>query len=87
MEAKAKPCEEQADTLRRAIDEWVKASEATRDYLVTSRQDPLDALEPLAPGFFEAMQKAYERERRARQRCILANDALYECMDKHKLID
>jgi hypothetical protein len=33
------------------------------------------------------MQKAYERERRARQRCILANDALYECMDKHKLID
>jgi hypothetical protein len=51
------------------------------------RQDPSEDFEPLPPGFFAEMQKAYERERRARQRCVEANDALYECMEKHKLID
>jgi len=87
MQAKIKPCEQEAEALRRAIDEWVKASEATRDYLVTMQQDPQIDLEPLPLGFFEAMQSAYERERRARERCIQANDALYTCMEKHKLID
>jgi hypothetical protein len=85
--AAVKPCEQQTDALRKAIDEWVKASEATRDYLVTMRQDPSEDFEPLPPGFFAEMQKAHERERRARQRCVEANDALYECMEKHKLID
>jgi hypothetical protein len=87
MQAKIKACEQEAEALRRAIDDWVEASEATRDYLVTMQQDPQIDLEPLPRGFFEAMQNAYERERKARERCIQANDALYACMEKHKLID
>lgn len=81
------PCQEQAEALRAAIDEWVAASEATRSYVVQLPQDPSQTLEPLKPGFFQGMQEAYEREQRARERCILANNALYECMNRLGLID
>lgn len=81
------PCQGQAEALRAAIDEWVAASEWTREFLVKLPLDPSETLEPLKPGFFTEMQEAYERERLARERCILANNALYECMIKHGLID
>lgn len=86
-QSKARPCQQQVESLRQAIEEWVQASEATRDYLVTMRQEPRADLEPLPPGFFAEMQRTHERERRARLRCIEANDALYACMEKHNLID
>ncbi len=81
------PCQEQAEALREAIDEWVEASEATRSYVVRLPKDPSETLEPLRPGFFQGMQEAYEREMRARKRCISANNALYECMNRLGLID
>lgn len=81
------PCQDQAEALRAAIDEWVAASESTRSYVVQLPQDPSETLEPLKPGFFQGMQAAYEREQRARQACIRANNALYECMNRLGLID
>lgn len=81
------PCQDQAAVLRAAIDEWVKASEATRAFVVQLPQDPSETLEPLKPGFFQGMQEAYEREQRAREACVKANNALYECMNKLGLID
>ncbi len=87
QQAKHRPCQQEVEALRQAIDEWVAASEATRDFLVTMRQGPETDLEPLPSGFFDEMQRTHERERRARLRCIQANDALYACMERHRLID
>ena len=84
--AKKLPCARQAAELREAIDEWVKASEATRKYLVSMPINTSEEVAPLHPGFFREMQQAYERERKARLHYIKANNALYECMDKHGLI-
>lgn len=81
------PCQEQAEALRAAIDEWVAASESTRSFVVQLPQDPSETLEPLKPGFFQEMQGAYERELGARRACIRASDALYECMNRLGLID
>ncbi|MFQ5921505.1 MAG: hypothetical protein ACE5M4_01540 [Anaerolineales bacterium] len=81
------PCEEQAAALRQAIDEWVEAAEATREYLVKMPSDPTAQVEPLHPGFFRQMQEAHERERKARMRNIRANNSLYECMERHNLIE
>lgn len=81
------PCQEQAEALRAAIDEWVAASESTRSFMVQLPLDSSDTLEPLKPGFFQEMQQAYEKEQRARQACIRANDALYACMNRLGLID
>ncbi len=81
------PCARQAAELREAIDEWVTASEATRKYLISAPIDATEELAPLHPGFFREMQQAYERERKARLLYIKANNALYDCMDKHGLID
>jgi hypothetical protein len=81
------PCQGQAEALRAAIDEWVAASESTRAFMVKLPLDPSETLEPLQPGFFQDMQEAYERERLARERCLIANNALYECMIRHGLID
>lgn len=80
-------CDEQATALRAAIDDWVEAAEATREYLVKMPSTPATPVEPLHPGFFRQMQEAYERERRARLRYIRANNLLYECMERNGLID
>ena len=80
------PCWEHADALRAAINSWIEASEATRTFMVRM---PLEAgadLEPLNPGYFAEMQDAYERERAARERYIEANNALYDCMERHGMI-
>ena len=81
------PCEEQAAALRIAIDEWVEAAEATREYLVRMSSDPSAQVEPLHPGFFRQMQEAHEHEHKARMRFIRANNLLYECMGRHNLIE
>jgi hypothetical protein len=81
------PCEEQAAALRQAIDDWVEAAEETRQYLVKMPTDPSAQVEPLHPGFFRQMQEAHERERQARMRYIEANNRLYECMERNKLIE
>ena len=81
------PCEAQAAVLRQAIDEWVEAAEATREYLVRMPSDPTSQVEPLHPGFFRQMQEAHDRERKARLRYIRANNQLYECMERHNLIE
>jgi hypothetical protein len=81
------PCEEQAETLRQVIDEWVEAAEATREYLVRMPTGPSAQVEPLHPGFFRQMQEAHERERQARLRYIRANNLLYECMERNGLIE
>ena len=81
------PCEEQAEDLRQAIDDWVEAAEATREYLVRMSSDSTTQVEPLHPGFFRQMQEAHERERQARLRYIRANNLLYDCMERHDLIE
>jgi len=80
------PCEEQSADLRRAIDAWVVAAEAAREYLVKMPSDPRAQVEPLHPGFFAQMQGAHELERKARMRYIRANNLLYECMERNNLI-
>ena len=80
------PCEEETSNLRRAIDAWVEAAEATREYLVKMPSDPTARFEPLHPDFFRQMQEAHERERKERMRYIRANNLLYECMERHHLI-
>jgi len=87
MDPMQSPCEEQAAALREAIDEWVEAAEATREYLVKMPADPAAQVEPLHPGFFRQMQEAHEQERQARMRYIRANNLLYECMERHNLIE
>ncbi len=86
MDPMQPPCEEQGAALREAIDEWVKAAEATREYLVGMPSDPHAQVEPLHPGFFRQMQEAHEHERKARLRYIRANNLLYDCMERHNLI-
>lgn len=86
MDPMQSPCEEQGAALRKAIDEWVKAAEATREYLVGMPSDPHAQVEPLHPGFFRQMQEAHEHERKARLRYIQANNLLYDCMERHNLI-
>ncbi|MFQ5942097.1 MAG: hypothetical protein ACE5JF_00955 [Anaerolineales bacterium] len=81
------PCDEEAATLRKAIDEWVEAAEATREYLVGMSSGSAVQVEPLHPGFFRQMQEAHERELQARLRYIQANNLLYECMERNNLIE
>jgi len=80
------PCLAQADALREAIKAWVEASEATRAFMVRMPVDSSAALAPFHPGYFNEMQAAYERERAAREQYILANNALYDCMETNGLI-
>lgn len=81
------PCDEQAEALRQIIDEWIEAAEATREYLVKMPTGSSAQVEPLHPGFFRQMQEAHERERQARLRYIRANNLLYDCMERHGLIE
>jgi hypothetical protein len=87
IDEKQSPCDQQATALRQIIDEWVEAAEATREYLVRMPTGPSAQVEPLHPGFFKQMQEAHERERQARLRYIRANNLLYECMERHGLIE
>lgn len=80
------PCEKKTGDLRRAIDAWIEAAEATREYLVKMPSDPTAQVEPLHPDFFRQMQEAHEHERKERMRYIRANNLLYECMERHHLI-
>ncbi len=80
------PCLGQADALREAIKTWVDASESSRAFMVRMPLDASAALAPFHPGYFNEMQAAYERERAAREQYILANNALYECMETNGLI-
>lgn len=84
---KAEPCKQAADELREAINEWVEASEATRDFMVTNPWDFADEQDTLPPEYFGRMQQAFEREKDARSRYVKANNDLLECMHKHGLID
>lgn len=79
-------CLEHADALRQAISAWIEASEASRAFMVRMPLDASANLEPFHPGYFSEMQEAYERERAARERYIEANNALYECMERHGMI-
>lgn len=81
------PCQALADLLQHAIDEWVQASEATRQYAVTVPRDPTRQVAPLHPHFFRDMRAAFEQERIARERYIKANNELYACMERHGLIE
>ena len=81
------PCEAKATELRKAIDEWVEAAEATRAYMVRIPLDSAGPMEPLKPGFFSGMQESYDQEMRARQRYVKANNVLYDCMELHGMIE
>lgn len=87
QEAKVDPCEKQAARLREAIQKWVQASEATRKYIVNLESDHYNEPKTFPPGYFQEMEAAYERERRARALYKQANLALYECKEKHGLIE
>jgi hypothetical protein len=82
-----KPCKKAADELRQAIKEWVRASEATRDYMIKIPWDITDEQDTVPPGYFEEMKAAFEKERQARAKYIKANIALLDCMRRHDLID
>jgi hypothetical protein len=81
------PCALQAARLREAIKDWVEASEATRKYVVNLETDVYREPKTFPPGYFQEMEAAYGREQRARARYKQANLALYECKEKHGLID
>ena len=81
------PCERQAARLREAIKTWVEASEATRKYMVNLEGDDYHEPKTYPPGYFQEMESAYERERQARERYKRANLALYECKERHGLIE
>ena len=81
------PCKEAADELRQAINEWVRASEATRDFMIKIPWDMTEEQDTVPPGYFDEMQKAFECEKQARAKYIKANIALLDCMQQHELID
>lgn len=77
------PCQPQIEELRRAIEEWVRASEATLHFQVSSPWKVDDDTDTFTPEYFRAMKKAYDRELEARERYIQANLALYDCKEQH----
>jgi hypothetical protein len=81
------PCQKEADELREAINNWVHASEETRRYMVKGPWKVDKDHDTFPPGYFRHMQEAFELERTARERYIRANIALFDCMQRHKLID
>ena len=81
------PCQKEVAKLLDAIQKWVKASEATRRFIVTLPLDSSKEPDTFPPGYFHEMQAAFEGEREARERYITANKALYDCKERHGLID
>ena len=81
------PCQKEVSELQDAIKAWVQASEATRRFMVTLPLDSSKEPDTFPPGYFYEMQEAYEREREARGRYIIANKTLYDCKELHGLID
>jgi hypothetical protein len=81
------PCYSQSEALRDAIHAWIEASESTREFFVTQPWSIDRARDTFSPDYFRAMQRAYEREAQARDRYIAANRALYDCKDRHGLIE
>ncbi|NIS80483.1 MAG: hypothetical protein GTO14_09835 [Anaerolineales bacterium] len=81
------PCRKEVDELREAINAWVQASEATRRFTITGSWKIDKDHDTFPPGYFREMQEAFERERQARERYIRANIGLFDCMQRHKLID
>ena len=80
------PCKMETEELRRAIDEWVRASEATLHFQINKPWKVDKDHDTFSPDYFNAMQKAFRRERTARERYIKANLALYACKERHGLI-
>lgn len=80
------PCSHETDELRQAIDDWIQASEATRIFTIEHSWSVDKDQDTFSPDYFRAMQKAFDRERKARERYIRANRALYDCKEKHDLI-
>lgn len=81
------PCWKHANELREAINAWVSASEATRRFSVSGPWKVDKDHDTFPPGYFREMQQAFEQETKARRRYIEANIALFDCMQKHNLID
>ena len=81
------PCKKVADELREAINEWVRASEATRDFMIKIPWDMADEQDTIPPGYFDEMKEAFDREKQARAKYIKANIALLDCMQRNELID
>lgn len=81
------PCTEHAEILRRAIRDWVNASESTLAFRVKVPPGPDDDFEVFPPGYFQEMEEAYDQERKARERYIRGNNALFDCKNRYGLID
>jgi len=81
------PCKKAADDLRQAINEWVRASEATRDFMIKIPWDMTEEQDTVPPGYFDEMQKAFVQEKQARAKYIKANIALLDCMQRQGLIE
>jgi len=81
------PCKQAADELREAINEWVRASEATRDFMIKIPWDMADEQDTVPPGYFDEMKEAFDQEKQARAKYIKANIALLDCMRRYDLID
>ena len=79
------PCRSEKETYQRAMEEWLKASEAARKWIGTKPLDP-DRLAPNPPKYVREMLAAYEKEEQARDRYLEANYALYMCMKQHGLL-
>ena len=76
------PCQKERDELRKAGDEWQKASDATMHYVIT---EPLDVSKTVPPTTrHEELKKAYDLEEEARKIYFERVQALADCHRKHK---
>ncbi len=80
------PCDKESDELRNAIHDWIQASEATRQFIIDHKWSVEDDQDTFSPDYFRAMQKAFAKEREARERYIQTNRKLYDCKEEHDLI-
>lgn len=80
------PCASERETYFRALQEWQDASEAARKWVGTKPLDP-NRVSAKPPQFIEDMRKAYGLEEKALEAYLAANNALYDCQEKHNLFD
>jgi hypothetical protein len=73
------PCQYEKETALRAAEEWERASEAARRFVITKPLNPEEPLTPKSPEYLDEMRIAFDQEAEARRRYMDAMSAWHEC--------
>jgi len=78
------PCQKEREEFKEAMQEWVNATNASKEFVVDKPLDPIKDIAPKPVEYLERMKEVYDRENKAREKFIEMNNKLLDCEAKHR---